>query len=371
VEKEDILVSIGLNNESGFLSMRKTCLLALLLFIFATSAWADDELIVNGNFLTPTPTGTPGIPGWLCESNVGPDFAPIIGNETSPPAPAPPQGVVGRIVPTVEVPITAYSKLRQEFNMPRDAMGTLTFNYEFQDNTDLNFPGVFALGYLGPKTNPQALTLLNFTGPCIAPTPGVLSCSFPINNVKGAAGPWDIYFEIDLPDNPLAPPPSFAYRYLLVKNVSLLIVTATKTITPTTTPTYTITPTRTITLTPTATMTRTPTYTITPTSTHTLTVTPYFAPIGEAITYPNPATGNQVKFMYSMTEAGNVMIDVFNMAGIRVAHLEDRNKQGKFNQVTTWDITSLAPGVYVYKVTMDSFTGNHTVSKLNRIVVAK
>lgn len=159
---------------------------------------------------------------------------------------------------------------------------------------------------------------------------------------------------------------------MCVDQVSLNITTATKTVTRTFTVTPTITRTYTITPTLTVTPTATPSATITPTYTPSLTATPYFAPPGEAMAFPNPVTkGNQVFFSYSLTEPANIMVDIYNLAGVRVAHLEDRNRPALYSQAASWDITGVAPGIYLYKVTTDSITGKKTVSKVKKLVIAR
>jgi hypothetical protein len=158
---------------------------------------------------------------------------------------------------------------------------------------------------------------------------------------------------------------------LYIDNVSLPCITATKTPTPTITPTSTITPTRTITPTITKTFTVTPTYTITPTITQTATHTPWVVNAGDVTVYPNPARGSAVNFMYSPATASQVKIDVYNLAGLKVAHLEDANKAGAVNQVTSWNISSVAPGVYLYQVTLEDANGIATTLKMKKLVITK
>lgn len=159
--------------------------------------------------------------------------------------------------------------------------------------------------------------------------------------------------------------------WIHLDKISLLVITATKTTTPTITPTPTVTPTRTITKTFTITPTITPTYTITPTISPTSTITPYAVPGGEAMAFPNPAAGDSVTFMYSLGEPADIDVDVYNVLGRKVAHLEDKNQAGLINRRTTWDIRGVAPGVYLYQVTVKTLSGQVTKLKLKRLVIAK
>jgi hypothetical protein len=133
----------------------------------------------------------------------------------------------------------------------------------------------------------------------------------------------------------------------------------------------TITKTSTISPTCTVTPTITKTSTITPTITKTLTLTPWTVPANDVVVYPNPATGNIMNFMYSPQVAATIKIDVFNLAGMKVAHLEDNNKPAVENQVTTWNITNIAPGIYLYKVTFEGTDGTLTSTKMKKFVVSK
>ncbi len=160
-------------------------------------------------------------------------------------------------------------------------------------------------------------------------------------------------------------------HYLHIDKISLDVITATKTNTPTITPTYTETPTLTITPTFTITPTITQTRTITPTITLTATVTPWAVPSGDVIVYPNPAAGDSVTFMYSLGEPADVNIDVYNLLGYKVAHLEDKNKPGLINRKTTWDIKDLAPGVYLYQVLIRTQSGQVQKNKIQRLVITK
>lgn len=165
--------------------------------------------------------------------------------------------------------------------------------------------------------------------------------------------------------------PAADWTYVQWDAVSLDVITATASPTPTITPTRTVTRTPTITPTFTITPTITVTSTISPTISPTPTITPYAVPGGEAVAFPNPAAGDSVTFMYSLGEPADIDVDVYNVLGRKVAHLEDKNQAGLINRRTTWDISGVAPGVYLYQVTIKTLSGQMTRLKMKRLVITK
>jgi hypothetical protein len=132
-------------------------------------------------------------------------------------------------------------------------------------------------------------------------------------------------------------------------------VTSTLTATPTTSPTATITLTPTATTTSTATATITATPTVTPTATITQTPTPAYPGAnppgsGECFIYPSPARGNQATACYNMAEPGQVEVKIWNWRAGLVDDLNDQKPAGV--QTTPFDISSFAPGVYLFEVTL-------------------
>jgi hypothetical protein len=91
--------------------------------------------------------------------------------------------------------------------------------------------------------------------------------------------------------------------------------------------------------------------------------------IAAASTNPNPATGKVVNFGYSLNAPAHVYIDIFNLMGYRVAHLEDKNQAGQANRITTWNIRNVAQGVYFYKVILEDSSGKRTELKTERLVI--
>ncbi len=73
-------------------------------------------------------------------------------------------------------------------------------------------------------------------------------------------------------------------------------------------------------------------------------------------TYPNPATGQTVTFKTYLGDDADVTIEVYNVAGEKIAHLTNRGTGGNVLE-TVWDAGRIASGVYVYRVEAKSASG--------------
>jgi hypothetical protein len=165
--------------------------------------------------------------------------------------------------------------------------------------------------------------------------------------------------------------------------------TKTRTATPTRTVTYTATPwgntgTATATLTRTRTATATQTITVTPISgslkigsvsslsfgmfaqTSGLTAIPSLASVDQIVAYPNPAKG-PVAFLYKTDGDTKITIEIYSMAGERIASLRDQ-KSGVGTNQTIWDTNGIAPGVYLCRVQVER---NGTIALKKVVKVAK
>lgn len=316
-----------------------------------------DELIVNGNFET---LGS-GVPGWVTGSSIG-GFYPyqhtnVVQHDAT----------TGVVVVAPGNSLGGYngqSFIYQNITtVPRDAIGTLTFYYEWYCQTVVFGSTLYFIANLGSLEVARE----QGSGPGFqpTPTPGWTQKTIANIDLKNYYGSnLQLIFRAydDIVNDT---------TYVLIDDVSLDIITATKTITPTITPTRTVTRTPTITPTRTISPTITVTSTISPTITPTPTITPYAVPGGETVVFPNPAAGNSVTFMYSLGEPADVSVDVYNVLGLKVAHLEDRNQAGLINRRTTWDISGVAPGVYLYQVTIKTLSGQMTRLKMQRLVITK
>ena len=66
-------------------------------------------------------------------------------------------------------------------------------------------------------------------------------------------------------------------------------------------------------------------------------------------TYPNPALGDTVIFKCYLGDDADITIDVFNIAGEKIAILNNTGIAGVTLE-TTWNISNIASGVYIYKL---------------------
>ncbi len=133
--------------------------------------------------------------------------------------------------------------------------------------------------------------------------------------------------------------------------------TGTPSFTPTLSCTPSITPTLTTTATPSASPTASPTYSPTPlvtaTPSCTLAATEFPVAPGQVISYPAPAKGDEVWFYYTTGGATRAVFELFNIAGEKIARLENRHEAPGAAR-TRWDLKNVAPGVYLYRLRLES-----------------
>jgi len=85
--------------------------------------------------------------------------------------------------------------------------------------------------------------------------------------------------------------------------------------------------------------------------------TPASFALGNA--YPNPFNPS-TSFEYSLAEAGNVNVTVYNALGQEVATLVDGNKAAG-TYLVNWNAANMASGVYFYKLTAPGFSATNKV----------
>lgn len=89
---------------------------------------------------------------------------------------------------------------------------------------------------------------------------------------------------------------------------------------------------------------------------------------GEVYSYPNPARGDTVTFKVRVAVKARVKIEVYNVAGEKVAALERADCPAGVASELVWNVGNIASGVYVYRVEAHSASGSRTVVK--RLAIA-
>jgi outer membrane protein assembly factor BamB len=90
---------------------------------------------------------------------------------------------------------------------------------------------------------------------------------------------------------------------------------------------------------------------------------------GDAVyTYPNPAKGDALTFKFLPAYDAFVKIDVYNVAGERVARLEKAGCPAGVTSEIVWKIAGVASGVYEYRLEARSAAGTKSVVKRLAII---
>lgn len=84
---------------------------------------------------------------------------------------------------------------------------------------------------------------------------------------------------------------------------------------------------------------------------------------GEVYTYPNPATGDIVTFKFRPAYKAHVKIEVYNIAGEKVASLEKADCPAGQASELVWGVKGVASGVYIFRLEAASSAGTKTVTK--------
>jgi len=108
----------------------------------------------------------------------------------------------------------------------------------------------------------------------------------------------------------------------------------------------------------------------TTTVTATATATPW-AQSGQVIAYPNPGR-EQVTFAYTVAGPVRVAIDIYTIAGERVAHLAE-NQDGSAGQTlsTVWRTGSAASGIYFARILVKDNQGGEVIRKTKKIAIVR
>lgn len=83
----------------------------------------------------------------------------------------------------------------------------------------------------------------------------------------------------------------------------------------------------------------------------------------EVYTYPNPARGASLTFKFRPAYKSDVSVDVYNVAGEKVARLNKDNCPAGVTSEIVWELGKTASGVYVYRLEARSAAGSKTVEK--------
>lgn len=83
----------------------------------------------------------------------------------------------------------------------------------------------------------------------------------------------------------------------------------------------------------------------------------------EVYTYPNPARGDTLTFKFLPGDDAFVKIDIYNVAGERIAGLEKAGCPGGTTAEIVWRLGNVASGVYIYKLEARSASGTKSVIK--------
>lgn len=349
----------------------------LLALVFGAGPARAGELAVNGDF-SAVVTPNAGIPGWMTGTS-GTPGGPVPTTASAQGTPPPcvflgstqffsQSGTGAWIAQTIQIPLAA-------------AEGLFRCAYQWGSLTPWNHR--YAFGNFVP-TQGATISLFVEERPAGAitpePTPGwtLVQKSIPLHDYAGQTV--TLYFEESADStNP---------NYLYLDGISLLALTATNSPIVSPTPTFTASPlvssTPTVTHSPTRsqTGTRSPTYTFSPTPTPLGTKTPppsrtpsvsptsFIQRSGQVTAFPNPADGDRVQFQYTLTHPGRVTVEVYNLAGFRVARIEGAQPAAADNAAIAWNLRGVAPGVYLYRMLFETTDGGKSETPIKKLIVA-
>lgn len=83
----------------------------------------------------------------------------------------------------------------------------------------------------------------------------------------------------------------------------------------------------------------------------------------EVYAYPNPAKGDTVTFKFKLAYKSHVKVEVYNIAGEKVASFEKADCPAGQASEIVWNVRKIASGVYVFRLEAASAAGSRTVTK--------
>ncbi len=90
----------------------------------------------------------------------------------------------------------------------------------------------------------------------------------------------------------------------------------------------------------------------------------------EAISYPNPCRQDQLSFLYWLDQDSTVLIRVYNQSGRLVWDWEGSGQGNTYNS-RVWQVSGVAPGVYLYVITARDQNNNVQRFPAGRLTVIK
>lgn len=85
-------------------------------------------------------------------------------------------------------------------------------------------------------------------------------------------------------------------------------------------------------------------------------------------TYPNPAKGELLTFKCYLGDSADISIDVYNIAGEKVAHLTN-NGLGGMTTETVWNIKDIASAVYIFRVEAVSLRNKERKNIIKKLAI--
>ena len=87
-----------------------------------------------------------------------------------------------------------------------------------------------------------------------------------------------------------------------------------------------------------------------------------------AYSYPNPARGGTLAFKYYLGDKADVTVDVYNVAGELIAHIEKTGNPAGIVSEMEWNISGIASGTYIYRIEARSGSKTKAIKKKLAII---
>jgi len=84
--------------------------------------------------------------------------------------------------------------------------------------------------------------------------------------------------------------------------------------------------------------------------------------------YPNPAKGDRLSFKFYLGDKADVTVDVYNVAGELIAHLEKADCPAGLVSEIEWNIADIASGAYVFRLEAKAASATKAIKKKLAII---